>query len=318
MKCATPISDLSSPSVFEQSTRLNAPVPASPGTNQTITVSVPFRHLSGFIGVRAVDNAGNTGPITVTPLSPDIGDADPYIVSTSGVETLTTGGVPLGLKADDQYMTYQLPFDFTHFGTSSRGVVISTNGAIHFGFPSQLPNGSPDVDVNFISDLGGRKMIAGLWDDLRTDRRSGDDVYVVTPDPLRVIFRWQAVTFDTELSPGNSRGENPVNFEIELRIDGTIVVRYGDGNQNLLPVVGISGGEPDPYLVDSHTSQPALKSLAFAPAITFTPRRPTPLPTVDLSSQLNDESLRSGDRSAVHISAGGIRTRVRLRIRFRP
>ena len=279
-------SDLSSASVFEQSTRLNAPVPASPGTNQAVTVAVPFRHLSGFIGVRAVDTAGNTGPITVAPLTPDIADADPYIVSTSGVETLTTGGVPLGLNADDQYMTYQLPFDFTHFGTSSRGVVISTNGAIHFGFPSQLGNGSPDVDVNFISDLGGRKMIAGLWDDLRTDRRSGDDIYVVTPDPLRVIFRWQAVTFDTEVSPGNSRGENPVNFEIELRIDGTIVVRYGDGNQNLLPVVGTSGGEPDPYLVDSHTSQPALKSLAFAPAVTFTPRRLTPLPTVDLSLSL--------------------------------
>lgn len=279
-------SDLSSSSVFEQSIRLHAPVPATPGANQAVTVAVPFRHPSGFIGVRAVDTAGNTGLISVAPLTPDIADADPYIVSTAGVESLSTGGSPLSLHADDQYVTYQLPFDFTHFGTSSRGVVISTNGAIHFGFPSQLPNGSPDVDVNFVADLGGRKMIAGLWDDLRTDRRSGDDVYVVTPDPLRVIFRWQAVTFDTPLSPGNSRGEHPVNFEIELRIDGTIVVRYGDGNQDLLPVVGISGGEPDPYLVDSHTSQSALKSLAFAPAVTFTPRRPTPLPTVDLALSL--------------------------------
>lgn len=279
-------SDLSSSAVFEQSTRLHVPVPSSPGTNQFIAVAVPFRHQAGFIGVRAVDNAGNTGPITVAPLTPDIAEADPYTVSTDGVETLTTGGTPLGLHADDQYQTHQLPFDFTYFGTTSRGLTISTNGALHFESPSQLPNGSPDVDFSSVADLSGRKMIAGLWDDLRTDRRAGDDVYVVTPDLTRIIFRWQAVTFDTPLTPGNSRGENPVNFEIELRIDGTIVVRYGDGNQNLLPVVGASGGEPDPYLVDSHTSEFALRSLAFAPAVTFAPRRPAPLPTVDLSLTL--------------------------------
>ncbi len=276
-------SDLSSPAVFEQSARLLAPAPASPGTNQATNVVVPFRHTGGFIGVRAVDNVGNVGPIVTTSLAPDIAEADPYLVTTGAIETLSTGGTPLNLHADDQYLSYQLPFDFTYFGTTSRGVTISTNGAIHFGFPSQLGNGQPDVDVNSPADLSGRKLIAGLWDDLRTDKRAGDDVYVVTPDLTRIIFRWQAVTFDTEVTPGNFRGENPVNFEIELKIDGTIIVRYGDGNQNLLPIVGASAGEPDPYVVDSHTSSFALKSLASAPAVTFTPRRPAPLPTLDLA-----------------------------------
>ena len=90
-------------------------------------------------------------------------------------------------------------------------------------------------------------MIAGLWDDLRTDTRAGDDVYMVQ-DQDRVIFRWQAVTFDTPIAPATTRGENPVSFEIELRFDGTITIRYGDGNQKLLPVVGIGGGWPEPYV----------------------------------------------------------------------
>lgn len=47
--------------------------------------------------------------------------------------------------------------------------------------------------------LNGRRMIAGLWDDLRTDRRPGDDVYTVV-DSDRIIFRWQAVTFDDPLA----------------------------------------------------------------------------------------------------------------------
>jgi hypothetical protein len=32
------------------------------------------------------------------------------------------------------------------------------------------------------------KKIAALWDDLRTDVRASDDVYMVRPDANRVIF----------------------------------------------------------------------------------------------------------------------------------
>jgi uncharacterized repeat protein (TIGR01451 family) len=276
--------DPNTPGVFDTAYALVAPTPTAPGSLQTASVTVPYRHAAGFIGVRAIDNAGNAAPLAVVNLNTDIAEADPYIVSVAGAgEALSTGGTPIGLRADDAYTTYQLPFDFTFFGRRTSGVTISTNGAIHFTFPSQLPDGSPDVDVNGTDYLGARQIIAGLWDDLRTDRRAGDDVYVSQPDPGRVIFRWQAVTYNPAAGLGAGRGENPVNFEIELRRDGTFLIRYGEGNHNLLPIVGASGGEPDPYLVASHTSEFALKDLGFAPVVTFAPRRPTPPPAPDLA-----------------------------------
>jgi uncharacterized repeat protein (TIGR01451 family) len=298
--------NISSPASFEQAYRLIAPIPVAPGGLQNDSVVVPFRHNSGFIGVRAIDNAGNAGPISVASFSSDIADADPYLVSESATEPLSTGGTPLGLHADDQYLIYQLPFDFNFFGTLRRGIVVSTNGGLHFTFPSILPNGEPDVDESGADFLSGRTLIAGLWDDLRTDRRAGDDVYVVIPDPTKIIFRWQAVTFDTEVAPGVHRGENPVNFEIELHRDGTIITRYGDGNHNTLPVVGASGGEPDPYIIDSHTSDVALKDLALAGTVTFTPRRPTPPPKPDLfvSVRTSPDQAAVGQLFTYLISAG--------------
>lgn len=274
--------DISSTATFESATRLVSVVPSTPGTLQQDFVAVPYRHPAGFIGVRAIDNVGNAGPITSVQVSADIADADPYVVSNGAPETLSTGGTPLGVHADDKYFNYQLPFDFNFFGTSSRGIEVSTNGALHFAAPSQLPNGQPDIDISGTDYLPGRRLIAGLWDDFRTDRRPDDDVYVVIPDPTKIIFRWQAVTYNSELSEGTLRGENPVNFEIELQRVGNIIIRYGEGNHNVLPVVGASGGMSDAYMVDTHTSDLTPKDLAFAQTVTFSSRRPTPLPNPDL------------------------------------
>jgi uncharacterized repeat protein (TIGR01451 family) len=276
--------DPNAPVVFDAAYRLIAPAPATPGSIQNALVTVPYRHATGFVAVRAIDNAGNAAPLAVVNLNADIAEADPYTFSVAGAgEALSTGGTPLNLRADEAYTTYQLPFEFTFFGRRTGGVTISTNGALHFSYPSQMPNGTLDVDVSGTDYLSARQIIAGVWDDLRTDRRTGDDVYVVQPDLERVIFRWQAVTYNTAQGLGAGRGENPVNFEIELRRDGTFLIRYGEGNHNLLPVVGASGGEPDPYIVGSHTSEFALKDLAFAPVVAFTPRRPTPPPAPDLA-----------------------------------
>ncbi|HEY0101807.1 MAG TPA: S8 family serine peptidase, partial [Pyrinomonadaceae bacterium] len=294
------------PGVFDTAYTLVAPTPAAPGSIQTASVTVPYRHAAGFIGVRAIDNAGNAAPLAVVNLNAEIAVADPYTVSVAGAgEGLSTGGTPLNLRADDAYTTYQLPFEFTFFGRRTGGVTISTNGAIHFTYPSQLPDGSPDIDVNGTDYLSARQIIAGVWDDLRTDRRAGDDVYVSQPDPERVIFRWQAVTFNYTHGAGAGRGENPVNFEIELRRDGTFLIRYGAGNHNLLPVVGASGGEPDPYIVASHTSEFALKDLAFAPVVTFAPRRPTPPPAPDLavSMRITPDPAASGQQLIYQIEA---------------
>ena len=272
--------DISSPAQFAEARLLPAPPPQSAGTAEAQIISIPFRHQNGFIGVRAVDSAGNAGPITTLAVTVDQAAADPYVVTVSQPSPLYGGGTPLNLHADDGYTSYRLPFYFTYFGAQTNTVTVSSNGALYFGLV-------PSLDRPATAEwLAGTRRIAGLWDDLRTDRRPGDDVYVVQPDLTRVIFRWQAVTYDLPLADGTTRGENPVNFEIELRRDGTIITRYGDGNRNLLPVVGLSGGDPDAYPVPSHTSEAALKDLTFAQTVTYAPRVPTPLPTVDMALDL--------------------------------
>jgi uncharacterized repeat protein (TIGR01451 family) len=273
--------DFSDPAMFELATPLIGPIPNGAGTSQNVEVRIPWRHPSGFIGVRGVDEVGNTGPIGVVPLSVSADLADPYLISQSEARTLSTGGTPLGLIGDDDYRGARLPFPFTFFGQTANAAAISTNGAIYLG---QTPANDFASSANL---LNGYIVIAGLWDDLRTDRRPGDDVYIVKPDRDRVIFRWQAVTFDTLIAPGVSRGEHPVNFEIELRVDGSIEIRYGDGNRNLLPVVGLGGGWPDTYFIGTHSSEIPFKDLTNASAVTFTLRIPTPPPMVNMGVVLD-------------------------------
>ncbi len=252
---------------FDLGTPLPGPTPADPGFTHFVNVKIPWRHSSGFIGVRGVDEAGNKGPIAQVPISVSVDVGDPYLMSETAATPLSTEGTALQLIGDDQIKTILLPFEFKFYGIDYTVVHVSTNGALYFGpFP-------PDTD-SFVSPrwVNGRRVIAGLWDDLRTDHRTGGDVYMVQ-DIDRVIFRWQAVTFD-EIAPGVTRGENPVNFEIELRYDGTITIRYGDGNQKLIPVVGIGGGSPEPYLSTSHTASDGLKDLTNAATVVFTRRAP--------------------------------------------
>lgn len=262
---------------FDLARPLPGPMPNDPGLNQSLVVRVPWRHPSGFIGIRAVDEAGNKGPISAVPVSSNADVADPYTMSETAAAPLSTGGTALGLIGDDEFKQVNLPFVFRFYGIEYSTVNVSTNGTLYFGFP-------PDEDF-FSSErwLNGRRVIAGLWDDLRTDQRTGDDVYTVQ-DSDRIIFRWQAVTFDTPLSPTTTRGENPVSFEIELRFDGRITVRYGDGNQKLLPVVGIGGGAPDPYVSTSHTSERSLKNLTNAATVVFTRRTPVPRSVLTVAS----------------------------------
>ncbi len=269
---------------FEQATRLIAPLPMAAGTSQSTIVEIPFRHPKGFVSIRALDNAGNAGPITSAPSNVLLSDSDPYVVSVVAAQPLSTGGTPLNLIGDDLYSgDYSLPFPFPYIEGPIWFLNVSSNGALYLPYP---PNvfGDPLNDAgSAVQGLNAFKMIAGLWDDLRTDHRAGDDVYVVKPDANRIIFRWQAVTYATPLSATTTRGENPVSFEIELNRNGVIKVRYGAGNQKLWPVVGISGGAPDAYPVLSHTSESAFKSLANAQTVVFTPRAPTP-PPVNVSS----------------------------------
>ena len=259
--------------------RLNQAVPALPGVSTSRTVRIPFQHTSGQLSLRTTDNVGNTSTATMNVTVP-LNIADPYTVSNGPASALTdlNSGTPVGPRGDDRTQGVSLPFPFPFFGQQFNGVNVSSNGALYFSSDINPIFGPFDFAIATEHNLNNLPMIAGMWADLRTDRNATDNVYMVKPDLDRVIFRWQAVTFGDE---------TPVNFEIELRRDGTVQTRYGSGNANLKRViVGISGGDPDAYLVGSHSSETAPLSLTNAQTVTFALRNPPPPPVSDLAVKL--------------------------------
>jgi subtilisin family serine protease len=260
-------------------TPLTTVIPTAPGAAQSVSVNIPYRHPAGTIRLREFDNVGNEGTPATLSVNVDLLVADPYIPSTTAPAALSTGGTGLAFNCDDCYRTKTLPFNFTYFGTSYTSINISSNGNIYFE-PPAAPR-RQNLDANDVpSSVGGMspfRMIAGMWDDLdlRTSRRADADVYFVQPDADRVILRWQGVQF------GNGTTGGPVNFEIELNSNGVIKTRYGSGNTNLLPVVGISGGEPDVYSIGALTSESSPISLTNAPSAVFTPRSLGPVAPPD-------------------------------------
>lgn len=253
-------------------------LPSPAGTAQTASVNIPYRHFTGTLNLRAIDNLGNSSTTQIPVALKEGSGNDPYTQTISSPEPLSTGGTALGLRADDAYQpNYALPFAFPFYNKTYTSVTISTNGALYFG---TAPTGN-DAGSS-VSVLNAYNMIAGMWDDLRTDggenNASGsptNGVYVVQPSADSIIFRWQGVTFNTPFRAGE-RGENPLAFEIELRRNGGITIRYGTGGNNnrLIPVVGISGGEPDAYYVPQYTSS-SLISLSGAASVNYSLR---PLP----------------------------------------
>ncbi|MEP6570861.1 MAG: S8 family peptidase, partial [Acidobacteriota bacterium] len=255
---------------------LKSVIPTASSVGQTLDVKLPYRHTGGTLTLREFDNSGNEGVPATLSVSVSLVEGDPYQTSLGSPVALSTGGTPLALIGDDALkLNYALPFAFPFFGQNFSTVNISTNGNIFFSTPPTRTNGDGDDVPSSAVGLTQFKMISGLWDDLRTDRRAGDDVYV-TADATHIIFRWVGVTF----GDGTPATEFPVNFEIELRSNGTILTRYGAGqsapiNTNLFPVVGIGGGEPEAYVIPSHTSEDVFKSLTNAQEVTFLPRNPT-------------------------------------------
>ncbi len=287
---------------------LKSLVPGASGVTQALDVKIPYRHTSGTLTLREFDNVGNEGVPATTPVSVSLAEGDPYLTSLGNATALSSGGTALSLIADDGLkLNYALPFSFPFFGQNFSSVNISTNGNLFFSTPPTRGNGDADDVPSSAIGLAQFKMISGLWDDLRTDRRAGDDIYV-TSDSSHIIFRWSAVTF----GDGTAATEFPVNFEIELRSNGAIFTRYGTGqsaptNTFLFPVVGISGGEPEAYVIPSHTSEQAFKTLTNAQEVTFLPRAISILSNVQFSAlqfPVNESGgsatitvLRSGDTS---------------------
>jgi len=255
--------------------------PGPAGSQQSIEVNIPYRHTSGTIAVRTIDNAGNSHLSNEVIVSVINDVAEPYLISEGGAAALTTGGTRLHLNYDDAITFYNLPFSFPFFEGYASSVALSTNGALYLaGAP-----GTNDLP-NLSSRLGSFQMVAGLWDDLdlRTTQRADADIYAVQPDANHIVFRWQGVPCNGNAATGQCAGGAPVNFEIELNRDGTIVTRYGDGNTQLHPVVGIGGGQPEPFPVSSHTSEAAPKDLTNAPAVTFSLRNAPKKADVQIST----------------------------------
>jgi len=283
---------------------LTSLTPAISGAAQSINVNVPYRHTTGTFRLREFDNVGNEGTPAIISASIPPNFADPYTTALNSPASLSTGGTGLGLTFDDRYLeNFQLPFAFPYFGQLYSTITISTNGNLYFSTPPKRSNGDADDVPGSVSDLAQSKMIAGMWDDLdlRTSRRADADVYVVRPDSTRIIFRWQGVQF------GDGVNGAPINFEVELRNDGTITTRYGSGNTNLNPVVGISAGEPDPYVIDSLTSELSPKSLTNAPSVVFAPRSTVQFTSANYTVSEGDGHVnvilsRTGDATSASVT----------------
>jgi uncharacterized repeat protein (TIGR01451 family) len=270
---ATPIDGLILPTQIQ---------PAAFGTQQSVTVNIPYHNTWGNLALRTYDNVGNMSASTRVVNLPIDSNTEPYIPSEGATGGLSTGGQKLladdnfsTFQGDDRYRFYALPFSFPYFGQNQTQLAISTNGLLYFGTPPSFGNGDTLDPFSSRAGMRGQPIIAGMWDDLVIDEtlRPTDGIYIVQPDSDTVIFRWQGATYT---------GALPVNFEAELRRDGTIVFRYGAGNTSLFPVVGIGAGEPDPYVIDSHTSETFAINLTNAKSVTFSPRpgsAPTPTPT---------------------------------------
>jgi subtilisin family serine protease len=262
-------------------------IPTASGNPQSLSVLIPYKQTLGTLALTVYDKAGNNATAQLG-VAVSAAAAEPYTINLSAATPLTTGGTPLTLVGDDQYrFDYTLPFNFPFYGKTVRKVHVSTNGILYFSPPQEQdsPGSDPAETATDASTsrakLNLHAMIAGMWDDLRTDRFSGD-VFVVTPDANSIIFRWQGSTFRDDTSP--------INFEIELRSDGTIQTHYGTGNANVRPLVGISGGQADfytagpedSYVVASHTST-SLINLTNAQTITFSPQVIVQPPTLQLN-----------------------------------
>src|SRR5215471_20900377 len=99
-------------------TSLTTVTPTAPGTTQSVTVTIPYRHTAGIIKLREFDNVGNEGvPATLSVTVPLLA-ADPYVTSTVAPASLSISGTPLLFNCDDCFRIQNLPFAFPYFGTS--------------------------------------------------------------------------------------------------------------------------------------------------------------------------------------------------------
>ena len=289
-----------------QVTTVKGVIPKNSGSLQSVDIRIPFKHSAGTLTLREFDNAGNEGTPATLPVGVPVSAADPYTITVGSAAPLTTGGTRNNIDGDDRYVDFALPFVFPFFGENFTELTISSNGNLFFSEPPRrigVPLDDADDPPGSPRQLGGYKMIAGLWEDidLRDSERADAGVYI-TQTANQIIFRWQGVpcNFDGQDCTGGA----PINFEVELNSNGVIRSRYGSGNTQLIPTVGLGGGEQDGYVVDTHTSldEQSTKSLTDAGEVTYTPR------AVSVSSIQLASATTSITETAGHIDITVTRT----------
>ncbi|MGD8451156.1 MAG: S8 family serine peptidase [Phycisphaerae bacterium] len=185
---------------------------------------------------------------------------DEYLELDMGSSQFAAVGVAQGWRADDSYWTYDLPFSFPYFGSTYNTVYVSSNGLIDFdGGDSEYDNSTAELIAN--------KRIAPLWDDIRTNCNSGDDIFIDESVAGQVTIRWVGTVYKWDCSG------NPLSFSCTLFNNGSIQFNYGAGNIGLTPTIGISAGDGVHYLLSSYDGA---GSLTWANSHEFV--QPVPLP----------------------------------------
>lgn len=131
--------------------------------------------------------------------------SDDYVI-TVGSGALVAGTADVGNHGDDVTTSISLPFPVTYYGTPFSSAIVSSNGNLQF------TGGSSAYSNECFPSGTLANVIAGHWDDLRTDG-VGNGIFTSTTGvaPNREFHvEWRAIYFS---------GAGSVNFEIRLHED---------------------------------------------------------------------------------------------------
>ena len=214
-----------------------------------IVCRAPWGQQSGDLTVTAKDGMSNPVAFNVVTSLYDEEISENQFINA---------GEAQNWQGDDKSWVYDLPFIFTFFGKEYERLYVSSNGFIDF----------TDNSASYLSSaekLKERTMIAPLWDDLVINQSvdMNQDIYIHMPSDESVCIRWNAEAFSTE---------GKISVEIVLYRDGRIQFNYGSGNSDLSPVIGISAGDKNNYVISGYDGK---NNLENADTVIFTPHDQT-------------------------------------------
>ncbi|MCA9246075.1 MAG: right-handed parallel beta-helix repeat-containing protein, partial [Planctomycetales bacterium] len=128
-----------------------------------------------------------------------------------------------------------LPFTFGLYGNLVSEITIHEDGYIDLS-----PSGASDP-INTTDKLLSNVRIAPLWANLRLD--GPDDGIFFSATSSRAVIYWNAT---------NVADDSEVNFAAVLLPNGEVQFHYYEGNTNLTPTVGISGGDGRKYQIAAY------------------------------------------------------------------